>query len=83
MCNLASNMIYRYENDLSDPTSGSLKIIAEKLNTSADYLIGLSDNPALRLLEVDLDSEEQNMVDTFRREGWPGVIRLGGERLSK
>ena len=30
-----------------------------------------------------LSDEERIIVETFRREQWPGVIKLGAERLAK
>ncbi len=82
-CDLAENMIYRYENGLNDPSSEALKVIAEKLKVSADYLIGLTDVPDEKSREPGLNEEERNMLETYRREGWRGVIHLGADRLAK
>lgn len=75
-------MIYRYENNLSDPTSATLTIIADKLRVSMDFLVGLSNDPGTHLDPTGLSEEEQQMVDAFRREGWPGVLHLGVDRLA-
>ncbi len=82
-CGLADNMIYRYENGLSDITGNTLKILVEKIGVNADYLLGLSDDPILHRQEPSLSEDERYIIETFRKGGWPGVIRLGGERLSK
>jgi transcriptional regulator with XRE-family HTH domain len=83
ICGLGDNMIYRYENGLSDITGNTLKTLASKLGVNADYLLGLSDDPVLHTHEVSLSEDETRIVETFRREGWSGVIRLGAERLPK
>ncbi len=61
----------------------TLKLLAEQLKVSVDYLLGLSDDPESQIHESNLKTEERRIIETFRRESWPGVIRLGGERLSK
>ena len=83
LCGLGELQIHRYESGTTDPSTDNLKTIAEKLGISADYLLGLSNNPTSQLGEQFINDDERNMIETFRREGWPGVIRMGGERLSK
>lgn len=82
-CGIAESVVRRYENGTSEPSAASLKLIAEKLNVSADYLLGMTDQPRGHLGDNTITTEETDILDMFRREGWPGVIRLGGERLSK
>jgi transcriptional regulator with XRE-family HTH domain len=73
----------RYETEKSDPSSSHLKIISEKLGVSADYLLGLTDVPHGQLVQSDLDSNEREVVETYRRNGWIGIIRLGTDRIAK
>lgn len=80
---LGVNQINRYENGTSTPTIETLKAIASQLNISTDYLLGLSDDPKNDLPSIQIKPDERELLDTYRNEGWPGVIRLGGERLSK
>lgn len=75
-------MIYRYENNLSDPISATLTIIADKLRVSMEYLVGLSDDPGTNFDPPRLSKEEQQIVDAFRREGWAGGLHLGVDRLA-
>jgi transcriptional regulator with XRE-family HTH domain len=82
-CNLAENMIGKYESGLAEPTASNLKVICDILEISIDYLLGVSDQPNRVFSQSDLDEEENKIIQTYRREGWPGVIRLGGEQLSK
>ncbi len=82
-CNIAFNMIYRYENGLTDPSVTTLQTIARELDVSLDYLAGLTQNPQGQIGNIDLTLDEQEVVSTLRQDGWPGVIRLGVERISK
>lgn len=82
-CNISNAMIQKYEAGVNDPTSAVLRQLAEHLNVSVDYLLGLTDDPYLAACDLSLDDAERTMVDTYRNDGWPGVIRLGVERLTK
>jgi len=82
-CGLGENLIYRYENKLSDPTIGTLVEIAEYLDTTSDYLLGLTLNPDKTRMSVDLDTVEEEIISVYRREGWSGVARVSVEHLSK
>jgi hypothetical protein len=45
--------------------------------------LGLSDDPHKRYGDTPIAEEERVILETFRSQGWPGVIRLGGDRLLK
>ncbi len=82
-CNLAENMISKYEIGNAEPTASNLKTICDVLEISIDYLMGASDQPR-RWLELSaLDVEEDRIVQIYRGEGWSGVIRFAAERLPK
>ena len=83
MCGIGDVLIYRYENGISDPSLRNLVTIAEKLGVSIDYLVGLSDHPKGQAGDKEIEAEESYLLDTLRRDGWSGVIRLGADRLSK
>jgi transcriptional regulator with XRE-family HTH domain len=83
LCGLSATQIYKYENNQSDPTSTSLTMMADQLDVSTDYLLGRTDDPRGHMGDGQVSDEERTMIEIFRREGWPGVIRLGGERLSR
>jgi transcriptional regulator with XRE-family HTH domain len=82
-CELGVNQINRYENGLSDPTIHTLRAIAYELAVSTDYLLGLSDQPQELKPFTDLKIDEQNLINTYRREGWPGVFHLGANHFPK
>lgn len=80
-CGLAAIMINRYESGKADPALTNLLLIAEQLSVSTDYLLGLADEPYGQLMHSDLDPNELDMVEAYRREGWPGALRLIADRL--
>ena len=76
-------MISKYENGWGDPNVQTLKLIAEALNVSADYLLGIIDDPHVKFGTMPVEDNERIMLETYRREGWQGVIRLGAEKLAE
>ena len=83
MCNVTKLQIHRYETGVTDPPSDKLKRLAELFRVSTDYLLGLTDDPTVLWRDALLSDDERIVIDTLRREGWSGVIKLGAERLSK
>jgi transcriptional regulator with XRE-family HTH domain len=83
LCGFAINQINRYENGGGSPTIENLRILAQTLSVSTDYLLGLTDDPQGTSATSDIQPDERELLDIYRREGWTGVIRLGAERLSK
>jgi transcriptional regulator with XRE-family HTH domain len=82
-CGLGEVQIYRYESGITDPSTDSLKKIAEVLNISTDFLLGLSDYPHGQVGDGVLDDDERVILNAYHREGWSGLARLSVERLSK
>jgi transcriptional regulator with XRE-family HTH domain len=83
ICKLGANQISRYESGATDPSIHTLRKIADYLEVSSDFLLGLSDDPHVQIREPGMNPDERAMLETFRLEGWSGVIRLGAERISK
>jgi len=80
-CGFSELQAYRYESAVNDPSTDNLKTIASVLEVSSDYLLGLSDDPAIQVRDLKLDEAEHIMIETYRREGWRGVVRLGVEKI--
>lgn len=59
--------IGRYESGANDPTGDVLKGIAQALEVSTDYLLGLVDEPSAHLREEDLSPMERKLIQAFRR----------------
>jgi len=83
LCGFGEETIFRYETNKSDPGAKHLKTIADKLNVSTDYLLGLTDAPHGLAPGTDLNDSEHEILDVFRRDGWRGLLRLVTEHLGK
>jgi transcriptional regulator with XRE-family HTH domain len=83
LCDIAENMIHRYETGKADPSASHLCLIAGKLEVSTDYLLGLTSQPKGQLGDTALTPDEQEVVDILRRDGWNGVIKLAADRITR
>jgi hypothetical protein len=59
-----------------------LKVIAERLGVSTDYLLGLSDDPVARFGAAEINDDERAVVQALRHGGWPAVIRVVADRMT-
>ena len=60
--------IQRYEKGETDPPANTLEMIARVLETSSDFLLGLSDNPTpYALQESELTEKERLVIGAWRR----------------
>lgn len=59
--------IYKYEKGDSDPTADTLTRIAQVLEVSTDYLLGLVDSPNQHLNEEELSPMERKLIQAVRR----------------
>lgn len=58
--------ISRYETGQNDPTVRVLIAIAQALDTTPTWLLGLSDNPERPLTEDNLTEDERTLLELFR-----------------
>ena len=77
---LHEQMVYRYENGLSEPMALNLAAMAKELNVSLDYLTGLSDD-ADELTEDRLSHEERQLIEAFRHGDTDAIILMFAEKL--
>ena len=82
LCGLGANQINRYESGTSEPTVQTLITIANQLNASTDYLLGLTDDPQYIATLSQIEPDERELLDTYRHEGWSGVAKLSVDKLS-
>lgn len=69
--------IWRYESGKNDPSSEVLSRMAKVLDVSADYLLGLTDDPTPSALsENNLSEHEHSVVAAMRRGEKYEAIRL-------
>jgi transcriptional regulator with XRE-family HTH domain len=66
LCNVSLKQYWRYENEDADPPGDVLKHLAQALEVSVDYLLGLVDDPSGRLREEDLSPMERKLIQAFR-----------------
>lgn len=77
--NVHSRNLARYENNEVDPAGDIVRRIAEKLQTSTDYLLGISDDVVPQMSEDDLSPMERLLVDAYRRGDLRELMRIASE----
>jgi transcriptional regulator with XRE-family HTH domain len=81
-CGVGETVINKYERAVSDPSATALRLIAEKLDVSADYLLGLTDDPHGCIDSGDLSDDERAVLYALRRDSWPGVLRVATDHIA-
>jgi len=81
LCGLALSTIHTYERGEVDPSAKHLIKIAETLGVSADYLLGLIDEPTAHFGSTEIDDDERAVIQALRRDGWRGVMRVAIDRM--
>lgn len=66
LLNIGNAQIWRYENEVTEPSSTVTAAIARALDVSADYLLGLSDDPQPNMGFSDLSVREKMIVIALR-----------------
>lgn len=80
ICGIGLNQITRYENGLIEPAAVTLGNIAQVLNVSVDYLLGLSDTP--RDFSPDsLRPDERQLLEAYAAGDSTTVVKLMAERV--
>lgn len=66
--NLKQQSIYKYENNISEPSIETLSEIASYFNTSIDYLVDFTDipYPLEQRSEYTLSPTEQKLIENYR-----------------
>lgn len=79
LCGFGLNQIARYENELAEPLSSAVAKLAQVLDVSTDYLLGLSDFPKTPATE-DLLQEERRLVEAYQSGDLGVMIELAYTR---
>lgn len=74
--------IWRWESGESLPKPEYLILIARQLNTTADYLLGLTDDPTIPT-HGDLTEEEKAVLYAYRRGDVVEFLEIITDRLKK
>jgi len=64
---LGNSMVWRYESGENDPTAEVLTRMAKVFDVTADYLLGLTDDPARHLAFEDLSEMERKSIIAVRQ----------------
>jgi transcriptional regulator with XRE-family HTH domain len=70
------NQISRYETGEADPSPYQLKRIAQELEVTTDYLLGLVDKPDEHLREPELTLDERQLLTAFREGRLATLLRI-------
>jgi transcriptional regulator with XRE-family HTH domain len=73
---ISQGQISRYEIGDNEPTAEVLIRLARVLQTTADYLIGLSDQSSLTPDESNLSDNERYLIEIYRSKPLDGQARL-------
>lgn len=76
---VTNKQIWRYENMLNIPSADILLRIAQELQVSTDYLLGLADDPSGHFDEGDLSTNERKLLSAYRRGDLRGLMRIATE----
>lgn len=67
MLEIGNRQIWRYENGETEPDGETVAKIARILNVSADYLLGLTDDPTPSGMTSQLSAVERAVIAALRR----------------
>ena len=76
MVGLGNKQIWRYESETTYPDGETIALLAQALETSTDYLLGLTDDPAPPTERDALTPREQVTLSLWRRGQVLDAIRL-------
>ena len=82
--NITEGSLSRYENDIREPKAAALIQIADALNVSTDYLLGISDEMEVRPTLADKTNVElEEMVEQISDNLTSGNVMFDGEPATK
>jgi transcriptional regulator with XRE-family HTH domain len=79
-CGLGEAQVNKYEKGHNDPSATYLAIIAQALGVSADYLLGLTDNPRGELGDT-LKPEQRQLLDALDEGDSPTALAIVSDIL--
>lgn len=74
--NTEKNQISRWENGKSIPRSEYLVSLSNILGVSVDYLLGLSDEPTIRIRLDNLTIEEISIISALRQDNEKEALKI-------
>ena len=79
---LGQSQMNKYENGKSEPSPEIIKRIAQELGVSADYLIGLVDEPTQTFAETATPNERKILL-AMRRGDYATAMKLMADELKQ
>jgi transcriptional regulator with XRE-family HTH domain len=79
-CGFSSTIVQNYEGGEADPSATNLKVMAEKLGVSTDYLVDLTDEPHHRSDE-SLHGDERRLVEAYIVRDYATILELVTNRM--
>lgn len=78
-----NTQIHRYETGKSEPSPEALVKLSKELNVTADYLLGLVDNPNEYLTDEPLTPGEARLIALIRSQDTIGSVRAVTDLLAE
>lgn len=82
LISIGENQINKYENGGGEPSIRILYLIAEQLGVTADYLLGLSDEPGGYAV-MKLEEDRRKLVEAYDKGDNTTLLRLIADRMQK
>jgi transcriptional regulator with XRE-family HTH domain len=73
---ISQTAISNYEVGDREPGSTAIIALARAMGCSADYLLGLTDDPTPRSMPADLSEQEQAIIAALRAGDYKKAVRL-------
>ena len=73
---IGNRQIWRYENGETEPDGDTVARISQALEVSADYLLGLTDDPNPNLQQSDLSEKERAAIAAWRQGNYREAIKV-------
>jgi transcriptional regulator with XRE-family HTH domain len=65
LCGFTKTQMFRYEKGENDPTTHVLELLVRNLDVSADFLLGLTNDPKGQLGDA-LNADERKLLDALK-----------------
>lgn len=82
LISIGENQINKYENGGGEPSLRILVLIAGQLGVTADYLLGLSDEPGGYAV-MALDEDRRKLIEAYDMGNNTMLLRLIADRMQK
>jgi transcriptional regulator with XRE-family HTH domain len=71
---VSQQQIARWENATNDPSTDAVARLAQALDCSTDWLLGLVEQPHAHAQVRELSADEQQLVELYRQDKLPDLI---------